>query len=399
MDPRPLSLSICFMHHPGSHLASGLRSRIYKHYRRDPHRNLGDGGLGLEIEYRSEPASPSPEPIPVDFGRSQATAVVALFDRELEGDARFRGYVDRVASAAMPLFPRAAFLAVAVDEEGHRLACASQSGKWQTLDARAWSAEEFVRRLFTAMDQHLCRLLAAYLESRRVPDASEALLRRAFARKTQVFLSHSKHDQDKRGEVIARGLRSTLNDMGMDAFFDATDLPSGVPWETALDDAASNHALVAILTDSYSSRTWCRKEVLAAKRAGMPILVANCIEDFEERSFPYAGNGPVVQMGSDPGMRQGQIIGRLFDELLRDFVWRCHTIDPPPPGVIFRPRSPELVSLAYLEREIAGDGSHNPVTVVYPGAPLGVEETDLFNAVAPHVRLAPFVNWKAGLVT
>lgn len=399
MDLRPLSLTVCFVHHPGSHLASGLRSRIYKHYRRDPQKNLGDGGLGLEVEYRSEAASPATEPIPIDFGRSQATAIVALFDRELVGDVGFRGYVERVASAAVPLFPRTAFLAVAVDEEGYRLARAAQSGKWQTLDARTWADEEFARRLFTAMDQHLCRLLAAYLESRLMPDASDAILRRAFARKAQVFLSHSKHDQDKRGEMIARDLRSALNDMGTDAFFDATDLPSGVPWETVLDDAASNHALVAILTDSYSSRTWCRKEVLAAKRAGMPILIANCIEDFEERSFPYAGNGPVVQMGPDLGRRQAQIVGRLFDELLRDFVWRCHTIDPPPPGVIFRPRSPELVSLAYLEREIADDGSSNPVTLVYPGAPLGVEETDLFDAVAPHVRLAPFVSWKAGLVT
>lgn len=399
MDARPLSLSVCFLHHPGSHLASGLRSRIYKHYRRDPHRNLGDGGLGLEVEYRSDPASPSLEPIPIDFDRSQATAVVALFDRELATDADLAGYVERVASAAMPLFPRAAFLAVAVDDEGHRLARANQSGRWQTLDARAWQGEEFARRLFTAMDQHLCRLLGAYLESRRVKDASESLLRRAFARKAQVFLSHSKHDSDKRGEVIARSLKSALDDMGTDAFFDATDLPSGVPWEMALDDAASGYALVAILTDSYSSRTWCRKEVLAAKRAGMPILIANCIEDFEERSFPYAGNVPVVRIGPDPGHRQAQIIGRLFDELLRDFVWRCHTIEPPPPDVVFRPRSPELVGLAYLEREVAADGRHDPVTVVYPGAPLGAEETDLFDAVAPHVRLAPFVTWKAGLAT
>ncbi|MDE3745102.1 hypothetical protein [Methylobacterium radiotolerans] len=131
----------------------------------------------------------------------------------------------------------------------------------------------------------------------------------------------------------------------------------------------------------------------------MPILVANCIEDYEERSFPYAGNVPVVQMGSDTAARQAQLVGRLFDELLRDFVWKCHIEDEDDQGIIFRPRSPELVSLAYLERELADDGSPRLVTLVYPGAPLGIEETDLFNAVAPHVRLAPFVSWKAGLVS
>ena len=175
--------------------------------------------------------------------------------------------------------------------------------------------------------------------------------------------------------------------------------PPAIPWEQALDDAASGHALIAILTDSYSSRTWCRKEVLAAKRSGMPILIANCLEDYEERSFPYAGNVPVIQMAPDPAARQPQLVGRLFDEILRDFVWRCHTIDAPPRGVIFRPRSPELISLASIERQLAQDGNPHPITVVYPGAPLGAEEIDLFNAVAPHVRLAPFVNWKAGLVS
>ena len=395
----PLSLTVCFVHHPASNLGSILRPKIYKHYRRDPHRNLGDGGLGLEVEYRSDVAPPSLEPIPVDFGRAQATAVVTIFDRDLAADPDFGRFVRGVAAAAAPLFPRAAFLAVAVDEEGYRFARAETTGVWQTLDARTWTHDDFARPLFTAMDQHICRLLTAYLESRRTPGASVASLRKAFGRKVQVFLSHSKHDRDQRGEQIAQRLKVALSDMSADAYFDATDLPAGVPWEEVLDDAASAHALVAIVTDTYSSRTWCRKEVLAAKRAGMPILIASCLEDFEERSFPYSGNAPVVQMLPDHVARQPQLIGRLFDELLRDFVWKCHTVDPPPQGVIFGSRAPELVSLAYLERQLAGDGRARPVTVVYPGAPLGAEEMDLFDAVAPHVRLAPFVSWKAGLVT
>jgi hypothetical protein len=395
----PLSLTACFVHHPGSHLGSELRSRIYKHYRRDPHRNLGDGGLGLEVEYRSDSVPSLCQPIPIDFGRAQATAVVALFDKDVASDRDFNRYVGHIAASAKPLFPRATFLAVAVDKEGLRLAQSGPLGIWQTLDATEWTRGEFARRLFTAMDQHICRLLAAYLEARNTPGAPDLILRKAFARKIQVFLSHSKHDQDQRGKEIALHLKTALSNMAADAFFDAEDLPPGVPWEQALDDAASGHALIAILTDSYSSRTWCRKEVLAAKRSGMPILIANCLEDYEERSFPYAGNVPVIQMVPDPAARQPQLVGRLFDEILRDFVWRCHTIDAPPQGVIFRPRSPELISLASIERQLAQDGNPHPITVVYPGAPLGTEEIDLFNAVAPHVRLAPFVNWKAGLVS
>ena len=65
------------------------------------------------------------------------------------------------------------------------------------------------------------------------------------------------------------------------------------------------------------------------------------------------------------------------------------------PGLMFLPRAPELVSLAYLEREL--DGTSRPLTVVYPGVPLGEEEAELFATVAPHVKLSPFVNWAAGL--
>ena len=223
----PLSLTVCFVHHPGSHLGSELRSRIYKHYRRDPHRNLGDGGLGLEVEYRSDSAPSLCQPIPIDFGRAQATSVVALFDQDVASDSDFSRYVGNVAATAKPLFPRATFLAVAVDKEGLRLAQSGPSGIWQTLDATEWTRGEFARRLFTAMDQHICRLLAAYLEARNTPGAPDTILRKAFARKIQVFLSHSKHDQDQRGKEIALHLKTALSKMTADAFFDAEDLPPG----------------------------------------------------------------------------------------------------------------------------------------------------------------------------
>ncbi len=157
---------------------------------------------------------------------------------------------------------------------------------------------------------------------------------------------------------------------------------------------------MAILTDSYSSRTFCKKEVLAAKRAGVPIVIANCLEDYEARGFPYAGNAPVVQMLPDLDSRQHQLIGRLFDELLRNLVWKCHIAGAEPAsGVKFYSRTPELVTLAYIELDRAEDGSQRRVTIVYPGAPVGEEEEELFRVVAPHVSLMPFVNWKAGLAS
>lgn len=396
-DVQPLSLTICFVHHPASDLGSGLRPKVYRHYRRDPHKNLGEGGLGLEVEYRSDPAGTATTPIPVDFERAQATIVVVILDRDLAGDPDFSHYAATIAGKAKPLFPRASVLAVAVDDEGYRLAHAREVGAWQTVDARGWAHNDFTRLLFTAMDRNLCGLVTAYLEARKNPTLNQAALRLAFTRKARIFLSHSKHDADRRGEEIALSLRSALGGMSAETYFDAVDLPAGTPWEDMLDAAASSHALVVILTDSYSSRTWCKKEVLAAKRAGVPILVASCLEDYEVRGFPYVGNVPIVQMVPDPLARQPQLIGRLFDEVLRDLVWRCHTVEPAPPGIRYLSRAPELVSLTYLELELTEEGSPRPVTFVYPGVPIGEEEAELFRVVADHVKLTPFVGWKAGI--
>jgi hypothetical protein len=54
--------------------------------------------------------------------------------------------------------------------------------------------------------------------------------------------------------------------------------------------------MVAIHTDSYSSREWCRREIIEAKRWNVPLVVANGISNLDERGFPYMGNVPVVRL-------------------------------------------------------------------------------------------------------
>jgi len=49
----------------------------------------------------------------------------------------------------------------------------------------------------------------------------------------------------------------------LDYFFDAADIPSGTRFaEFMTEYAGSLPALLAIQTDSYASREWCRLEVL-----------------------------------------------------------------------------------------------------------------------------------------
>ena len=109
---------------------------------------------------------------------------------------------------------------------------------------------------------------------------------------------------------------------------------------------------MAVHTDTYSSREWCRREIIEAKRCNVPMIVVNCVRDVDERAFPYMGNVPNVRM--DPGKavpdktsRIERVIGCLLDEVFKDFLWRCRIklANGKNPDVLFMARPPELISV------------------------------------------------------
>jgi hypothetical protein len=88
------------------------------------------------------------------------------------------------------------------------------------------------------------------------------------------------------------------------------------------------------------------------------------------------------------------VIGRLLDEVLKDFLWRCRVAlaASTDPAVVFVPRPPELISLVGLplQKDVPDP------TIVYPDPPLSAEEGRLFETVAPRVRLRSVTEWAAG---
>ena len=212
----------------------------------------------------------------------------------------------------------------------------------------------------------------------------------------QIFLSHSKHDE--RGAQIARAVRDRIHaNHSLSSFFDVHDIPAGLRFDEVLLYQVRVSAVVAIHTDSYSSREWCRREVIEAKLWNVPLVVANCISSLDDRSFPYLGNVPVNRLDDRQEERIDFLIDRLVDEVLKDFLWRCQVELYRPAaadGVMFMPRSPELISLANLPEGVEGTDA----VIVYPGPPLSREEERLFNKVAPRVRLRSLVEWAAETV-
>jgi hypothetical protein len=100
---------------------------------------------------------------------------------------------------------------------------------------------------------------------------SEAITRRlqqksndSSPKKLDVFLSHAKAD----GRRTAERIRDSLSHFGqLDAGYDANELAFGNKWKEKIREAAKSDsvAMISIVTPTYESRPWCRKEVEAAR--------------------------------------------------------------------------------------------------------------------------------------
>lgn len=374
--------------HPAFDEGRLIAKKLYEHYRRELYSNVA-GGTGLSVIYRSVSDPTTSAPAAIDFSESETSAVVMLIDNRFTGDGNYVAWAKDLLSQTDAIGLSARVFPVAISSEATHIGFAEQAvrwDRWSTLDTDAR-----LRRLTSDLTYQFCRMLRSYLEHLLRPNEEEAALEQ-YLKKVQIFLSHSKHDAD--GERIAKQIRQYIFDGdGLASFFDVHDIPIGLRFDKVLLQQVKVSAVVALHTDSFSSREWCRREIIEAKRWSVPLVVADCISDTDERGFPYMGNVPVVRMDPVKVDRIDHVIARLLDEVLKDFLWRCRVQLIQSAGAVdavFLPRSPELISLAELSCH-----SGDQVLVVYPDPPLGAEEQRLFEQINPRYQLRSLTEWLA----
>ena len=317
VSTRPF-LAIYVAWHPAFEAGANISRELFQHYRRDLYQNVA-GGSGLPVMYRSKPPEGARVPIDIDFDGAETCAVVLLVDENWAADENWVAWARRISDQADEKGLQVLAFPVAI----HRVAIDARIVPQQAVRWDSWAEEthEVKRcRLFAALSYQFCRMLRHYLQHLERPEIAENDLIQ-FLRRVDVFLSHSKHDPD--GEQIALQFRRYVQDAGYDAFFDIFDIPIGLRFNRVLLEKVRVSAVVAIHTDSYSTREWCRREIIEAKRFNVPLVVANCIKDTDERGFPYMANVPIVRMDPDKRDRVDVIVDRLLDEVLKDFIWRC----------------------------------------------------------------------------
>jgi hypothetical protein len=176
-----------------------------------------------------------------------------------------------------------------------------------------------------------------------------------------VFLSHAKADLDKDPAVTRILIDCLKGDQPIETWVDSGDIPTGSKFAEAIKAGVERTSLLAVLTDAYATREWCREEVLLAKEFQRPVVVVDALSHYEVRSFPYLGNVPRIRWDGDPQ----KAIDLLLKETLRDLHTRALLEGYKQPDDFPFARPPELATLIGLEPK---------VTVLYPDPPVGIGE-------------------------
>lgn len=143
----------------------------------------------------------------------------------------------------------------------------------------------------------------------------------------RIFLSHAKSGET--GKRHAEEIKKFIDNTNMNRFFDANEISPGYYFDKEIEKHIIGSTLIAIENDTYSSRYWCQREILTAKEYNCPIIVANCLEDSEDRIFPAASNIPSIHISASVPMSERDILRVLASAIIESirFYYSIHCLE------------------------------------------------------------------------
>jgi hypothetical protein len=338
------------------------------------------GGVRIPVFVRYEALSPeSTGPRPIDLDAAEHNLIVAIgshhiVDR-LADDPVWGAWFDNLSSEFARRGKKDRFVVVSL--ESGVLSLRGFAGL-QAIRAYQWPYEPessaFRTHLLLLLTNRCGSLLLEQFDS-----AAPGQVRRL--PKQRLFISHAKLDGAEDALRIRKRLDDT--DFGIEPFIDTNELTGGELFTEELEAEIADATLLAIHTDAYSSRPFCRWEVLRAKFHRRPIYIVHRLKQGESRVFPYGGNAPLIVVNDLSDETIDRILLAAMTIVLRGLVWRRLaeaaiarrglTND-----AIALARTPELVDLAHIKMRKALPA---PRMIVYPDPALSDEERELIPAL------------------
>jgi len=178
----------------------------------------------------------------------------------------------------------------------------------------------------------------------------------------KLFISHAKID----GVTAANSLIAILKqlreadqqNLEFEYFYDDEHLEPGVVWRQVLDAEARQSVLIALRTEGYESRYWCRREFLSAECNGMPIIVVDLRKaQYQDSALLPFDLVPTVRV------HDGNVIRVLLHAMAAHLrVLRVRS--QAPSGVRVLPHKPSVYSLNGASQVMKVE---NMKKIAYPG--------------------------------
>lgn len=383
-DVRPVILYL--VSHPEDTTARRIGDLLNQHFNSDRYKKV-TSGANVNVQFVRILDNVLLCPKPIDWNLANTTAVVVLIGEKFVADKIWMEYFCNLVSQAESLgFKTRVFPVAIVEQILKNLNLELQALKWYEWEG---DTETRSQQLIRELMYEISRMLRYFLEKTQlVSDGKET--RVAYGRNIKIFLSYSKHD--KHGQTVAMQIRDWIKENSqLSSFLDIDDIPAGVQFSNFISDNIEDSVMLAIYTDSYSSRTWCQREVIEAKRSDNPILIVNCMNKMDERVFPYIGNVPAIRVDPKNMNNIEDVIPMLLEEIFKHYLWnsRVYELRKLYPDVLFISRLPELITFAMLPTQ----SKESELTVVYPEPPIGSEESQLIVNVWQNVQLSSLADW------
>lgn len=367
----PPLLEIYVVWHPEDLDGAKLADRLIDHFHGTAFSGLVGGAV--EVFVRSEgwaDAHDAPRPLPYveglpcDLPEAELTVVVPLFGVELaravEQGGAWSEYMRTLRAGAEAKPEKVCVLPA-------RLPTAVSEGALH---------ESYSDIQGIGPDAPLCREVAQAIAQFARPEKN----------RLQVFLSHTKrggpgHDPN----ALINRVRQVILDTKLADFFDAQDLQPGTDWSERLLAEAAGSAMLAIRTDQYASREWCQKEILVAKRAGMPVVILDALSLGEERGSFLMDNLPRIPLHDDVNDQAiMRALDQLVDECLKRALWgrqqELASRSGSSAAAWWAPHAPEPVTFtSWLDTTWADLPDEEKVVVLHPDPPLGPDELEVLS--------------------
>lgn len=191
--------------------------------------------------------------------------------------------------------------------------------------------------------------------------------------KLQIFISHTKKDEDSLGVEKANELKTYLRaDTKLNSFYDANDIIDGYSFGDQIEEHVKKSLLVILETSTYSDREWCRMETIVGKEYHVPTVVVSLFNGTIPRTFPYMGNTPKIRFDNN----WDEVVSLLLRTALDRYYEERYLEKFKQADSKIIPMMPEFINIGKI------DGVKQ---ILYPEPPLGNEELEVVKRQFPTI--------------